>query len=183
MSEELIIRHCSPTLAGIKTGNMFNCSFSNETELKENLRRLNKILVKKGLRIVPLRIRDNKALIYLFRPSHLDRDLKNDFAKKLLYQYGYTCEIPERCICKLINRIIENEDFPHEVGLFLGYPPEDVEGFINNKADGYKMVGTWKVYGNETIAKKIFESYAKCTEYYSAKLANGVAIETLAKYV
>lgn len=26
MSEEMIIRHGSPTLAGLKTGNLFNCS-------------------------------------------------------------------------------------------------------------------------------------------------------------
>ena len=26
MSEDLLIRHCSPTLAGIKTGNLFSCA-------------------------------------------------------------------------------------------------------------------------------------------------------------
>lgn len=30
MSDEMIIRHGSPTLAGLKTGNLFNCSYSGK---------------------------------------------------------------------------------------------------------------------------------------------------------
>ena len=43
-----------------------------------------------------------------------------------------------RCIVKLIGRLQENEGFPHEIGLFLGYPPEDVLGFIENKGEFFK---------------------------------------------
>ena len=34
MSEELIVRHCSPTLAGIKTGSLFSSEYSSEDEVK-----------------------------------------------------------------------------------------------------------------------------------------------------
>ena len=43
----------------------------------------------------------------------------------------------------------ESGEFPHEVGLFLSYPPEDVKGFIDHRASGFKCAGLWKVYGNE----------------------------------
>ncbi|MCR5809005.1 MAG: DUF3793 family protein [Clostridiales bacterium] len=33
MSEALIVRHCSPTLAGLKTANMFNYVYEDEAEL------------------------------------------------------------------------------------------------------------------------------------------------------
>ena len=33
MSEELIIRCCAPTLASIKTGNMFTCPYTDKEEL------------------------------------------------------------------------------------------------------------------------------------------------------
>lgn len=39
MFEELIIRHCSPTLAGLKTGNMFRCSYSSQSVLLDGIRR------------------------------------------------------------------------------------------------------------------------------------------------
>ena len=43
----------------------------------------------------------------------------------------------------------ESGEFPHEVGLFLSYPPEDVKGFIAHRANDFKCAGLWKVYGNE----------------------------------
>ena len=65
------------------------------------------------------------------------------------------------------------------IGLFLGYPPEDVCGFIENKADACKCVGCWKVYGDEDAAKKLFAKYKKCTDVYCTLFANGRSIERL----
>ncbi|MDY5986415.1 hypothetical protein [Sporofaciens sp. SGI.106] len=52
MSDEMIIRHGSPTLAGLKTGILFNCSYSDKEELLDTLRSLNRRLVPKGVRII-----------------------------------------------------------------------------------------------------------------------------------
>ncbi len=179
MRDELVIRHCSPTLAGLKTGNMFTCSYNDIEEVRAELRRLNGKLVKKGLRALPLRFSDNRALIYVFRPSRLLKDLQNNTACRLLRERGYCCETPERCVAHLMQRLSESEDFPHEIGLFLGYPPEDVDGFIENKADGYKMVGCWKVYGDKESAQKMFDKFDKCTRIYREHWKNGKPIEKL----
>ena len=48
MSEDLLIRHCSPTLAGIKTGNLFSCACPSRKDLTKDLCRLNKKLVPKA---------------------------------------------------------------------------------------------------------------------------------------
>lgn len=56
----------------------------------------------------------------------------------------------ERCVAELIRRVRHEEDFPHEIGLFLGYPSEDVSGFIKHGAKNSKCVGTWKV----TVTKR-----------------------------
>ena len=79
----------------------------------------------------------------------------------------------------LIRRLCEYEEFPHEIGLFLGYPPEDVYGFIENKADGFKCVGCWKVYGDARAAQKTFARYKKCSDIYAVQYANGRSIERL----
>ena len=39
MSEDIIVRYCAPTLAGIKTGNMFSCPFVDEDEMRDSVRR------------------------------------------------------------------------------------------------------------------------------------------------
>ena len=179
MSEEILVRHCSPTLAGMKTGNMFNCKFADNVEMRNCIRCWNHMLVKKGLRILPLRFRENRALVYVYRPSKLSHDLECDMAYRILKEYGYEACTPEQCIIKLIKRLEENEDFPHEIGLFLGYPPEDVQGFIENRAAGCKCVGCWKVYGDADAAQKLFAKYKKCTDVYCTMFANGRSIERL----
>lgn len=50
-------------------------------------------------------------------------------------------------------------EFPHELGLFLGYPLLDVEGFINNDGKNYLMNGYWKVYQNVEYALNTFKIY------------------------
>lgn len=179
MSEELVVQHCSPTLAGIKTGNLFGYSCETEEELKGAVRKLNRMLGPKGIRVIPLEYVGKRALIYIYRPSRLREDLKDALAAKILKHCGYACKSPEHCIVRLSGRLRECQDFPHEIGLFLGYPPEDVEGFMIHKGNQCKCSGCWKVYGNETNAKKCFAKYKKCTEVYYAQWSNGKSIERL----
>jgi len=180
MSEELVVMHCSPTLAKLKTGNMFSCRCECKEELFKAIRALNKRLVPKGLRLLPLKYSDGLALIYLFRPSLLARDLSDSAALTILEQAGYQSVKPEHSIRQLIRRLDECKGFPHEIGLFLGYPPEDVKGFIEHKGAQFKFAGLWKVYGDEHAARRRFESYLKCTESYQKQLAYGKSVEHLA---
>lgn len=173
MSEELIIRHCSPTLAGLKTGNLFSCSYKDRGEILGFLRKWNTKLRSKGVRLIPLRLRANKALIYVYRPSQLCRDLCDSNVCDLLSRHGYCTESCQKCVAELMKRIRRNDDFPHEIGLFLGYPCEDVKGFIENKASCAKCVGCWKVYGDADKAQKQFERFKKCTKIYQQQFERG----------
>lgn len=179
MSEDLLVRHCSPTLAGMKTGNMFTCSFPDGAGMRECIRCWNHLLTKKGLRVLPLRFQNGRALIYVYRPSRLSADLRHTVAKRILKERGYCTDTSEKCIVQLIRRLCKHEEFPHEIGLFLGYPPEDVCGFIENKADGCKCAGCWKVYGDAAAARKTFAKYKKCSDIYAVQYANGRSVERL----
>ncbi len=179
MSEEMIVKYCSPTLAGLKTGSMFTSFFENKCEMHRCICSLNRMLTKKGLRVLPLKFKQNSALIYIFRPSRLCDDLTDDTARRILSERGYCVHSPNRCIVQLIERLRESGEFPHEIGLFLGYPPQDVCGFIENKAEKCRCCGCWKVYSDEKAAMKTFERYKKCTDVYCAHFANGAPIEKL----
>ena len=179
MSDEILIRRCAPTMACLKTGNMFTCAFENRSQMIDDLRRLNKCLGRKGLRILPLRWRDGKALLYLYRPKFLERDLRDPLSRKLLSECGYTCEDANVCLARLIARLRTEEDFPHEVGLFLGYPPADVEGFMHHK-DSYKLCGLWKVYDDVESALRQFARCRHCTKVYLDCLSRGFTLDRLA---
>ena len=179
MSEADLIRHCAPTLAGIKTGSLFTCPYVCRNELLCSVRRMNRRLLPKGLRILPLRLSDSKALIYVYRPKKLSRDIADSAAERILHSRGYDTATCEKCIARLGQRIRREKDFPHEIGLFLGYPPEDVCGFMENNACNCKCVGCWKVYGNEEAARKKFDQYKKCTRVYRDRWAKGADLERL----
>lgn len=182
MSEEAVVRNCAPTLAGMKTGNMFRCAYASEQEMRCSMRYWNRLLSGKGLRFIPLQYSRGSALVYVYRPSMLIKDLSDTAACRLLRERGYCAGEPDKCIVHLVHRLREygsRDDYPHEIGLFLGYPPYDVAAFIENKAQCCKCVGCWKVYGNVCAARKTFAKYQKCTEVYCRKWEQGRSVEKL----
>ncbi|MBR1457514.1 MAG: DUF3793 family protein [Oscillospiraceae bacterium] len=180
MSEDVLVQCCAPTLAGLKTGSLFSFSYATRAEMASDIRQLNRLLAPRGLRILPLRYTNGHALLYLFRPAGLRRDLGDKTAKEILTAAGYDDLRVEPCVQRLRKRLLEGADFPHEIGLFLSYPPEDVRGFIDNKAKNYKCIGYWKVYGDETRAQQTFEKYKKCTDSYCRSLRAGCCLAQLA---
>lgn len=179
MSEEHVIMQSSPTLAGIKTGSLFPVKVEDRETFVAQIRMINACLVPKGARLLPLRFSEKKALLYLYRPALLNRDLKDTLARKILSEKNYPVESPGRCIRELAHRLSKNRDFPHEVGLFLGYPSEDVDGFIKNCARCAKCVGTWKVYGDAEKARRKFRQYKTCTRVYCERFQQHNSLEKL----
>ncbi len=175
-----IVRHCAPTLAGIKCGNMFSISCEKIEETLNEIQGLNQCLLNKGIKIIPLRFSKKRCLIYVFRHSALNVNLADEKACKILKDLGYESCNPEKCLEILLKRFDVSKQFPHEIGLFLGYPPEDVFGFIKNKGKHAKISGLWQVYGDEKLALNKFNRFKKCTKIFCEKARKGVSIDKLA---
>ncbi len=179
MTEEVLLRYCAPTLAGVKTASLFRHTFPSRSAMLTELRHWNRQLCRKGLRILPLQWNGNAALIYLYRPQALKNDFGHFSVSRLMASYGYPRENPARCLAQLMKRLHQEQGFPHEIGLFLGYPPEDVQGFIEHRP--CKYTGCWKVYGDVEQAKRTFASYQQCTSRYLRRWAEGIPVEHLAR--
>ena len=179
MSEEMVVRQAAPTLAGIKTGSLFPCPCAEKDVLLGEIRAFNRHYLSRGLCLLPLRFTEGKAILYLYRPAALQRDLRAQTAKALLADAGYPCGSCGGCVARLVRRMREGAEFPHEVGLFLSYPPEDVRGFIEKGASGCKCSGCWKVYGNTQQAMTTFGRYRKCAALYLEQWKKGKSVEQL----
>ncbi len=179
MIDGKLIRHCSPTLAGMKTGSLFNCSVDSKTDLTAIVDKWNEELMHKGISFLLLRMHKDAALIYVFRRSRLEADLKKDGVFEFLCSYGYKEDSADSAIKHLKSRIGLSGDFPHEIGLFLGYPLGDVKGFIENAGKNSKCTGCWKVYCDECEALKLFRKYKKCTDVYCEMFKKGVSVMQL----
>ncbi len=179
MSEQQFIRSAAPTLAGLKTGSLFPYRFERKKDAMRELRQYNRRLMAKGLRLLPLRMTEDYAMLYLYRPGRLGADLRRREAADLLQEVGYPDCGEANCIRELRRRLSSQTDFPHEIGLFLSYPPEDVRAFMEHRDSGCKCIGCWKVYGDERAARIKFAQYEKCTLCYLRQHARGCPLEEL----
>ena len=178
MLDEKLVQYCSPTLAGLKAGSLFSCAYAGAEDRLE-FRTANRQLAQKGLRLIPLRIRGGRALTYLYRPSELQKALNVPAACALLEELGYGGLTSEECLICLRRKLQAGGDFPHEIGLFLGYPAEDVRGFMADTA-ACTCTGCWKVYGDAAEAQRLFDLYACCTSCYQNQLKSGTSLSRLA---
>lgn len=177
--EQFLIEYCSPTLAGLKTANLCNCPAHSLEELNMHLCRINNLLNKKDVYLEVLNSKNGRALIYVYRKSKITQELTNQNILDFLRAYGYNCGSFTYCIERLKKRFACSDIFPHEIGVFLGYPLKDVIGFIENEGKNSKCSGLWKVYSDEYKAMQLFERYNKCRKVYMKLFAGGRSIMQL----
>lgn len=180
MLEERIIRYCAPTLAGIKTGGLFNTYGISPERVWQEARTLKPLLSSRGLVLHIIDQVDTHALVYLYRVSDLTKDLQNPEVIAFLRDYGYCYRNAGEAVLQLANRIRESTCFPHEVGVFLSYPLEDVKAFIELGGASRKVCGHWCVYHNEEQARQWFQCLDHCTKCFRNRYQKGDRIGELA---
>lgn len=176
MLERYLIRHCSPTLASLKTANLFNMSFSSREDFHHQLNIWSQCLGQKGVCMQVLLVRKNSALVYVYRRSRLQNELSAEETAAFLSDCGYRSTDVDYAIERLKSRLQRNGEFPHEIGVFLGYPLGDVIGFIRNEGKNCKCADCWKVYCDECEAKKTFAKFKKCRDVYARLWQEGRSI-------
>ena len=179
MLDKYLIQHSAPTLAGLKTANLFWYTREKEEVLEETLTPWREIFREKGLGLRVMKKNGNRARLYVFRTEKLKRELEREKTRTILESQGYDYDTFDEAIEILKSRMEENGSFPHEVGLFLGYPEEDVWGFMINRGKNCKCCGCWKVYCDECSARKTFCKFKKCEEVYQRLFLAGKSVRQL----
>lgn len=174
--EKYLIEHCSPTLASLKTANLFVMDEPDSRELMNQLWGWNRLLCAKGISLLLLRYRNGKALIYVCRKNRLNADLQKPGVAEFLAEFGYKEMTADATLSHLKERIAGSDGFPHEIGIFLGYPLGDVIGFIENAGQNSKCSGCWKVYCNECEAMRLFAQFKKCRSVYMRLWNQGASV-------
>ena len=180
--EAVLVEQCAPTLAGLKPASLFRCRSSCRREGRDIISRWTGELSPYGLAIRVLKTcpRTGDCLVYLYRTAQLRAVLSEPGVQAFLARRGYRTDRGWRTLLEqLSDRLCLEEDFPHEIGLFLGYPLEDVEGFIENRGRNYTCCGCWKAYGDPEKARIRFDAYRRCTAESRERFRRGAAITEL----
>lgn len=167
---------CAPIITGIKISNLLIVSSCDEEAVRI-------ILKRTGIIHYSLLRQENKTTFLIFKITQLTTYLQDSNVQHVLKASGYADlslgGILRTFQCRYETYMNRGEGFPHEIGLLLGYPVEDVLGFIENKGKNYLYSGYWKVYENVASKKKIFENYENAKEEVILLLANGHDIRSI----
>ena len=170
MLERALIDHGSPTLANMKVGSLFTSSCADATGFRAEFQRVQAALESRGVSLTILRVQQERALVYVYRQETLAALLAQADVQAFLRAMGYGDTSPDGALAFLRQRLAESPCFPHEIGVFLGYPLSDVIAF---------MRGCWKAYTNECEAMRIFQRYKACRAAYQTLFRAGWPLERL----
>ena len=164
--------HTAPAMLGAKPANLLTVEGASSV-ISSNVERFNERAAAKGLHIKELKRLDGRTLLLLYNERLLNKRLCEDEVRRMFCGFGYgNCKNCPQYLERLSRRL-EGENFPHEVGLFLGYPVEDIKGFIDNKGRNFLLCGYWKVYSDADGARKTFNRYNNCIKYMVNCLDSG----------
>ena len=178
--EATLVEQCAPTLEGIKPASLFRWQGGCAQAL---VSRWARELAPFGIAVRILKVcpRTGACLIYLYRRTWLHRILRQSANQAFLRRMGYTSQADgEMLLEQLSDRLCLEQEFPHEIGVFLGYPLYDVVGFIENAGRNFTCCGCWKAYGDPSAAQRHFAQLNKCTTVYLRLFRSGTPIQRLA---
>jgi hypothetical protein len=164
---------CAPLITGLKISNLLNIR-------REDFMSMHEIVKHSHFSRYLLFETEEKIALLLFHRDSLERHLGKKQVKEMLTQAGYV-DLSLGCVLKELSvryrgYMEGNNDFPHEMGLLLGYPTEDVKGFITHQGNDCLCVGYWKVYAHKEKKLKLFEGFEKARERLLKLLSYGVSM-------
>ena len=156
-----VVTQCAPVLKGVKISNLI-------TMKPGGWRKIRAYLKKSRIICIPLYADAEKEVLFLYRYEQLERHLKNREVREFLRGCGYESFEVASVLVRLRRRYRLyagiSKEFPHELGVLLGYPVGDVQGFIDNRGENSLTSHYWKVYQNLKEAEKIFDLYDRVKE-------------------
>lgn len=156
-----VVTQCAPVLKGVKISNLI-------TMKPGGWRKIRAYLKKSRIICIPLYVDAEKEVLFLYRYEQLERHLKNREVREFLRSCGYESFEVASVLVRLRRRYRLyagiSKEFPHELGVLLGYPVGDVQGFIDNRGENSLTSRYWKVYQNPKEAEKIFDLYDRVKE-------------------
>ena len=177
--EQTLAFHGAPSMAGIKPADLFSWAGAPE-DTAALIDCFAREMARTGIQVRRLCFCRGRSLILVYRPNRLQEHLEQEEIYTLLRRDGYPVEGGlEAMLDHLARRILESSGFPHEVGLFLGYPVEDVVGFQEHDGRDFKFSGLWKVYSDVERAQECFRRYSCCRQGLCRRLESGCPLNKI----
>lgn len=171
----LIVLQCAPILSEVKPSVLFAVKAREGQEAA-------KILKSYGIETKIIGNKTGRELLFCYRNKQLNKLLYEKSRQTFLSEMGYseanTLESKLIFWKKRMEKYQEGSAvFPHETGIFLGYPVGDVQGFMQHQGKNATDEDYWKVYENLLQARLTFSLYDKTKVFSVNRFLSGKMIE------
>ena len=133
---------CATTLAGLKPASLFRYQPAPGQDAADMAAAWHAALAPRGVTVRVLKQcpRTGAVLVYVYRPARVARLLADPRTLDFLAGEGYDLGTADALLNQLADRLCCEGEFPHEIGVFLGYPLADVIGFIENRGKNFRCI-------------------------------------------
>lgn len=132
-----------------------------------------------NLSFINLREDDNALIILVYNndilKKHIFKTENIDFLKKLGYEVNNNISY----YVEYLKERYEKFKCPHELGIFLGIPINDVKSFMDCSYKKCLGCGYWKVYSNYEKAQEIFNIYDEVRDKTMAEIISGASVDSI----
>lgn len=174
-----LMLECAEVLAGVKPANLI--SIGNRTQpcgrnLYQIWQKHHRELATRlaDLTIMVLQTKERALLLLCYNRDRLEHHLAHAGIRTLLHKAGYEINATSSALLdELRRRIGNNDSFPHEIGLFIGYPAKDVAAFMGLIPLPFACQCLWKIYGNPEKSLDLAEKFRCCRQKMGSILITG----------
>jgi len=172
-----LVLEVAEVLQGVKPANLVSIA-NRRRPCGRNLYQLWKehgaaLLAESGLAVRELADRGSALLLLLYRPEALGALLAQKSVSVILGKAGYGAPNDLEKVLDELERRVAGEGFPHEIGVFLGYPLKDVVGFMGWARINFTCQGPWKIFGDPSRSLQLARAHRECRCRMSEQLASG----------
>lgn len=166
--ESQLVLQCAPVLTNRKISNLLIIKNGCLCQLGE-------LLSRSIISYYVLYVQAEKSIVLLYNREKLESYISDVEIHCFFMDCGYQ-EFELTAMFRKLRERYQNykkyrgiqgkqKEYPHEIGVLLGYPLEDVKGFIENHGKNSLYTGYWKVYHHVSQKKALFVQYeeAKAT--------------------
>lgn len=160
-----------PVILNIKPAELLNIGHNKNPGCWREFKNL--LIMHPDIELLEIREINNREQVLFYNRNVLNERLSDPINYNFLERINYPRSATlEKCLEHLVQKI-RSIDFPHEIGLFLGYPLKDVLGFMGLASLPYIKTQGWKVYGNEKLSDQWYERYQSARKLMQEKIGIG----------
>ncbi|MDS0526610.1 DUF3793 family protein [Clostridium sp. SHJSY1] len=171
--ENFLLFNISQVVAGIKPASTITLKKTGDNTYLKWIIYGRDFVQNIDLEFVELRENEDAIIVMLYNKESLSKYIFQEEQKRFLIKLGYTYEEDISIYVETLKERYNLYHCPHELGLFLGIPIEDVKDFMECTKKKCLICGYWKVYNDCSTAQEIFKKYDEVKEYTLSNILKG----------